>query len=80
MGITQLPTMRKTKNKRKLASQFLTFKKRLWTTQKLDVYDLVKKHWLMMSQLSEVEIVLGCRDALRYLSIALVLLYLLSNK
>jgi hypothetical protein len=78
MRVTQLPK-RRAKAKIRFINRFKTYKKVLQETGNNVVFEPLKQHWLMMSEL-EADIVLACRDALRYLFVAIIVLCLCSSR
>ena len=80
MKVTKLLNMSQSKAKTKSKKRFKTYKEVLREMGGKNAFsEKIKKHWLMMSEL-EVEIVLTCRDALRYLFFAIIVLCLCSSR
>jgi hypothetical protein len=78
MRVTPLVNMRRSKVKSKFINRAKTYKRLLQETGNNVVFETIKRHWLMMSEL-EADTVLVCRDALRYFLVAVIVLCLCAS-
>jgi len=80
MRTAQLLNMRQSKAKTRFRNQFKTYKKLLQEMGKNVVFTKIKRHnELIMSMLEVDDIILICRDALRYFLVAFILLCLCAS-